>query len=148
MNHDAAGRPFEVKRARLDPKVIEAWKAICARDAVLRRRLRLAVGTGLLAAFAIGLAAPAVHAFVPGAVLFALMVAGALTSAVAMIWNNVLVGTPACPSCGEPIELRSASGKTGRGHRRGALAHPEAQEWCPHCHAWLRHPSDPDRPLV
>jgi hypothetical protein len=129
-----------VKRARLDPKVIAAWDEVCARGAALRRRLRDASTGGTFLGF--GLLAVS-SALKPGvAVAFAIAgVIGIATSIGAMIWNNVLVGSPPCSACGEPIRL------TGSG-RGWTASHPESQEWCPHCFVWLKHPSDPHRPLT
>lgn len=129
-----------VKRARLDPRVIAEWNVVCARDAVPRRRLRavfqlatlLAIGLSVLAAV---LKRDAPTALVVGAGL------GFATAIVALIWNNVLVGKPPCPACGEPITL------SGTGHGL-TTSHPESQAWCPHCFVWLKSPSDSHWPLT
>ena len=131
-----------VKRARVDPGVIAEWNVVCARDAVPRRRLRtvfqlatlLAVGLGILA---VVLKPQAAAALVVGAGLgFAID-----TAIVVLIWNNVLVGKPPCPACGEPITLSG----TGRGL---TASHPESQAWCPHCFVWLKSPADSHWPLT
>ena len=126
-----------VKRARLDPKVIAAWNEVCARDAVLRRRLRTMVFLPIPLLF--GLLIASGMRFLPENPAY-LLVFGVtiLVSFTAKFWNNGLVGQPPCPGCGEPIVQPG-----GRG-----LAHPESLEWCPHCLVWLKHPSDPHRPLT
>jgi hypothetical protein len=129
-----------VKRARLDPKVIAAWNAVCARDAVRRRWLRDAFNGGTCFGFGLLAVSSTMKPIVADA--FAITgVTGIATSIGAMIWNNVLVGSPPCPACGEPIRL------TGSG-RGWSASHPESLEWCPHCFVWLKHPSDTHRPLA
>lgn len=131
-----------VKRARLDPRVIAEWSEVCSRDAVLRRRLRNTWNGG--AFFGFGLLAISSTLRLNASISFAVMVGGGLALAaavVALIWNNLLVGRPPCPACGEPVKM------TASGHGWTA-SHPESEQWCPHCHVWLKHPSDPHRPLA
>lgn len=129
-----------MKRSRVDPRVIAEWSAICARDAVPRRRLRSVFQVAILVAIGLSLLAAVLKPDAPAALIVGAGLAFA-TSIAALIRNNVLVGKPACPACGEPIGL-SASG------HGWTASHPESQEWCPHCFAWLKHPSDPHRPLA
>lgn len=130
------------KRARLDPKVIAAWNEVCARDAALRRRLRDAwnggafSGIGLIAISSALGSYPSIAFVLVAGGLFALVIA-----VFALIWNNILVARPPCPACSEPVKM------TASGHGSTA-SHPESQEWCPHCFVWLKHPSDPHRPLA
>lgn len=129
-----------VKRARLDPRVIEAWSAVCARDAVPRRRLRTVFQLATLLAIGLSLLAAVLKPDVPTALVVGAGI-GFATAIVALIWNNVLVGRPACPACGEPIRL-SASG------HGWTTSHPESAAWCPHCFVWLEPPSDSHWPLA
>lgn len=129
-----------VKRARLDPQVIAAWSAVCARDAVPRRRLRTVFQLAILLAIGLCLLAAALKPHVPAVLIVAAGLAFAIAIG-ALIRNNRLVGKPACPACGESITLWM----NGAGW---STSNPESLESCPHCFVWLKHPSDPHRPLT
>lgn len=127
-----------VKRARLDPRVIAEWSEVCSRDAVPRRRLRTVFQLAILLAIGLCLLVAALKPHVPAALIIGAGLSFA-TSIAALIRNNVLVGKPACPACGESITLWM----NGNGW---STSNPESLESCPHCHVWLKQPSDPHRP--
>ena len=130
-----------VKRARLDPRVIAEWSEVCARDAVLRRRLRVVAQVSAPASIGVLLLTSALHWQVGATAVLAVIALGFTSAFVARYWNLGLVGTPPCPACGVPIVMYG-------GRYRSAIAYPESIEWCPHCFVWLKHPSDPHRPLT
>ena len=127
-------------KSTVNPGTIQAWGAVFAKDATLRKKLRALFNLGVIA-FLASIAAHFLFESRFNGMLAAVMAISAFAvSVIALVWNNILVGTPICPACEKPIKLYLLGFKF-------TISKPESLGWCPHCIEWFKYPTDSDWPI-
>lgn len=119
--------------ADVDPIVIDAWRKTCQSHERLRRVLRITHRVAGLCFIAICFAAIGSDTVKNSGWLLHAIGVSLVLLVLAAIWNNILVGRPRCPKCNEVV--------TGWFGPHGfTISHPEAEQSCAFCHAWLMQP--------